>query len=287
MLTLLNVEKDLLFCSYCCKLLRGKFLSVKRKSRTRSAKIANPVVGIEGIHHAIRALYAYKKPAIYKDLASAANLHPIYVSQALSSSRDVGLTKLAGKRGIYALTEHGEEYARLLSFGKDADCKDLLQKTIIQNPYWTEIVTFLRVSKGQARDPTDLVLDVEAKLGKRWSNAMRGKVGNAYASILSYAGLVKLEKGKMISTIGIAEVIQSKDEINPPIIEKTVGGQTGKLNTLNGLEGFAEFRLPDSFILYVRKDIDAIEFFEKQVKYESVFSPWIQFLKNKVGQEAN
>jgi hypothetical protein len=133
---------------------------------TRKERIGVPTVGIDGVHHATRALFAYKKPAFYKDIASAANLNPVYMSASLSTARNIGLTKLAGKRGLYELTKEGEQYARLISFGKDSNCRDLLQKIILERFLWSEIVAFLRVSKGQAREPMDLVLDVEEKLAR-------------------------------------------------------------------------------------------------------------------------
>ena len=197
----------------------------------------------------------------------------------MSTARNIGLTKLAGKRGLYELTTVGEQYARLLSFGKDSDCRDLLRKTFLENHLWSEVVAFLRVSKGQARAPMDLVLDVEEKLGKKWSSSLRGKIGKNYTSILNYAGLVKLEKGKMISQIGV--------EMNSEKIEKNVKKLAPKPTSITSLSyvEFAEFSLPDSFILYVRKDLSAIEFFERQVKEKSVFSSWIQFIKNKILKE--
>ncbi|MFQ6080725.1 MAG: hypothetical protein ACE5OW_03535 [Candidatus Bathyarchaeia archaeon] len=255
----------------------------KKQIRIKSTKIAAPMAGIDGIHHAVRALFAYKKPAFYKELASAASLTPVYMSASLSSARDVGLTKLAGKRGLYELTSVGDQYGRLLTFGKEADCRELLRKTILENPLWSEIIAFLRVAKGQARDPTDLVLAVEEKIGKRWSPRMRSALGNNYSSILQYAGLIKLEKGKMISQIGV-EVEMKPEEVEE--VEEVEGMEAPKKPMIpTATEEFAEFRLPDSFILYVRKDLDAITFFEQQVKEGSVFASWIQFIKTKIKKE--
>ena len=254
-------------------------MATKRKASKRISKIANPNVGIDGINRAVRALFAYKGPAFYKDLAAAAAANPVYMSQALSASRDVGLTTLSGGRGSYKLTSEGEEYARLLSFGKESECREMMKKMILQNPLWSEILTFLRVSKGQERGSMDLVLDVERKLGKRWSPTMRSKMGNVYTSILEYAGLVLLEKGKIVSQIGIEEEVvvppeKPRKEITEKPMEKPTIAVPG--------EDFAELRIPDSFILYVRKDLSAIDFFEKQVKENSVFADWIEFIKGKV-----
>lgn len=250
-------------------------MSTKRKASKRISRIANPNVGIDGINRAVRALFAYKGPAFYKDLAAAAAMNPVYMSQALSASRDVGLATLAGGRGLYKLTSEGEEYARLLSFDKESECREMMKKIILQNPLWSEILTFLRVSKGQERSSMDLVLDVERKLSKRWSPTMRSKMGNVYTSILEYAGVISLEKGKMISQIGIEEPPEKpeKEIMKKPMEEPAIA--------VPG-EDFAEFRIPDSFILYVRKDLSAIGFFEKQVKENSVFVDWIEFIKSKL-----
>jgi len=45
---------------------------------------------------------------------------------------------------------------------------------------------------------------------------------------------------------------------------------------------FAEFRLPDSFIIYVRKESAALDFLENQIKKESMITPWIQFVRSKL-----
>jgi len=256
---------------------RRKIMSEKKQIRIKSTKVAAPMAGIDGIHHAVRALFAYKKPVFYKDLASAANLNNAYMSASLSSTRDIGLAKLAGKRGLYEPTNLGDQYGRLLTFGKEAECKELLRKTILENPLWSEIIAFLRVSKGQAREPMDLVLAVEEKLGKKWSSPMRSRLANNYSSILHYAGLVNLEKGKIISQIGV-EV-----EMKPEEVEEIKAPKKPAIPSAP--EEFAEFRLPDSFILYVRKDLDAITFFEQQVKEGSVFASWIQFIKTKIEKE--
>jgi hypothetical protein len=52
-------------------------------------------------------------------------------------------------------------------------------------------------------------------------------------------------------------------------------------------EDFAEFRIPDSFILYVRKDKNAIDFFKNQVNDNSVFIPWLDLIKKKMDETNN
>ena len=261
-------------------------MSDAKQIQIKSTKVAAPNAGIDGIHHAVRALFAYKKPAFYKELASATNLTSVYMSASLSSARDIGLAKLAGKRGLYELTSIGDQYGRLLTFGKEADCRELLRKTILENPLWAEIIAFLRVAKGQSRDATDMVLVVEAKLGKRWSPRMRSALGNNYSSILNYAGLVKVEKGKMVSQIGVElemkrEKVEKGEELGRA--EKTKAPEKPMIPTTS--EEYFEFRLPDSFMLYVRKDSDAVNYFKQQVKEESIFASWIEFIKTKIGKQ--
>jgi len=245
-------------------------------------KIAKPVVGIDGVNTAVRTLFVYKKSTFYKELAIAANVNEIYMSQALSASREVGLTELAGKRGVYRLTPQGEEYARFLSFGKDVESRELLREILLNNPQWSEIMTFLKVNQGIPRDPLDIVLDVERKLGKRWSPSMRSKIASVYSSILSYAYLIEIEKGKMLSQIGLEKKAEKEEEEVPKTLDRIA---IDKPSEVVPMEGFVEFRLPDSFIIYVRKDISALDFFEAQIKEKSMLAPWIKFVKSKMEEE--
>jgi len=247
-------------------------------SRKKTTDIARPVVGVDGVNNVVRTLFAYREPTFYKDLASAANMNEVYTSQALSASRDVGLTKLAGKRGVYELTSQGEEYARLLSFGKESESRELIREILLNNPRWSEIMTFLRINEGIPRDSLDIVLEVERKLGKRWSPSMRSKIASVYSSILSYAYLIEIEKGKMVSQIGLKK-LEEKAEAVPEKVERVV---EKPMEPVISMEGFAEFRLPDSFIVYVRKDTAALDFFEAQIKKESMLTPWVKFVRSKI-----
>ena len=83
-------------------------MSSYHEDQQKSSRIANPSAGIEGINHAVRGLYAFKRPATYKELAKPAGVSDVYMSISLSASRHVGLTKLSGQRGLYELTEMGE-----------------------------------------------------------------------------------------------------------------------------------------------------------------------------------
>jgi hypothetical protein len=47
-------------------------------------------------------------------------------------------------------------------------------------------------------------------------------------------------------------------------------------NDLTIPEGYSEFSIPESFKIFVRKNIDSLKFFESQVKDNSIFIPWIR-----------
>jgi len=250
-------------------------LPEEQKKYRKTTKIATPSVGIDGVNHAVRALRAYKEPASYKDLAKGANLHPVYMSQSLSSARDVGLTEYAGKRGLYKLTADGEDYARFLTYGQSSKCAELLRKSILNNPLWSEIIRFLTISEGKPRDPLQLVGDVEGKLGKRWSSSMRNGYANSYTSILEAARLVRVEGNEIVPLL--------KPEGKP----ETSGAPSTPALTSEGelpsrVEGYTEFSISDSFKVFVRKEEKSLEFFEDQVKEDSIFGPWIAHEKKKL-----
>jgi len=204
-------------------------MSEEKQKPKITTKIATPTLGMDGINTAVRALYLYKKPAMYKDLATAVNMSEIYLSSSLSASRDVSLTTSAGQRGLYKLTKEGEDYTTLLSYGKDSECKEILKKLILKSPLWSEIVTFLEVSGKQERNISDLVLDVQRKLGKKWSPRMRERLSNSYSSILEYADLIEVSRGRMLSRIEL-----EKEDTKPGKLESEVKPplDRGKITTL-------------------------------------------------------
>lgn len=226
------------------------------------SKIASPVVGIEGVNKVVKTLYSYKKPGTYKDISAAAQLQAAYVSQALSASRDIGLTTLAGKRGLYVLTHEGEDYCRLLTAGKESDCKKLLHQVLLSNPLWQDPLAFLKANFGTKRDPLELIIDVERKLGKKWSQAMRKRVLDSYVSIFRYAELVKIEDAQIVSQIG-EELIQSSEEPTVTAID-----QDYERKVQPAAENMAEFKFQNLLIRIVpstetlklaRQILDALE----------------------------
>jgi len=166
--------------------------------------VAVPTATIEQINPIIKYLFRLKKVATSEDIKA---LFPTpkpptpSIGNALSTARDIGLTTSGGKRGLYDLTNEGKEYGRYLDADKPEECPRILRESIIKNPLWKDIVDFLRATKGQETETKDLVLSVEKKLEKQWKTDMRNLVGKCYGSILSFAGLVEYQRGKMLSKL--------------------------------------------------------------------------------------
>jgi len=179
------------------------------------------------------------------------------------------------------LTELGEKYAMFLTAGKEQKCRQVLEQVILQNPWWIEIINFLKINQGKERDILELVLDIEGKLGKKWSNRMRTRVSSSLASILEYSEMAEVKGNTIIPKIGLTQSNEEQEEEEKKMEdEKHYNKKMEKVS-----EDFAEFRIPDSFILYVRKDKNAIDFFEKQVNTHSVFIPWLELIRKKMDEK--
>jgi len=224
--------------------------------------IATPNQGIESINKVISVLFSYNRPAMYKDLSVPTNLHHMTVSQALSASRDLGLTTSGGKKGLYVLTNAGKEYARLLTAAKEKEAKVLLRDLIHHQPAWKEIIAFLKAIRGEARDPLDLVLDVERKLNKSWKSSARNNYRDCYVSILTYAGLIEEKGGKIFSLLDIEVPLE---EVPTPISELAP-------------PDFAILQT-DDFRFEIRKDADVLPFAKSQ------FLAWLGYLEKKIAKE--
>ena len=223
-----------------------------RKARKSTIKISSPKALITNINKVVRALYHYKSAAMYKDISNLVNLHPVETSKALSSSRGLDLTKLAGKRGLYVLSEKGKDYARLIDVGNESESRKLLKQIILENPRWAMIVTFLRINREKPTDIIYLVADVEKKLDKKWSSRMRDMVARSYSSILEYAGLIRLEGTRITS------LLEEVEKPTGPTALPTEVSQIPAEEIEPLLPGFAEFKL-ENVHLRVRMDIDSIK----------------------------
>jgi len=259
-------------------------VTVPKTNIEKSSRIATLSAGIEGINQAVRALYSYKDSATYKDLAKGAGLHPVYMSQSLSASRDVGLTELAGKRGLYKLTEIGNKYALNLSYGENDKAKAILRESLLKQPNWAEIIKFLKMSYKQERNALSLVADIESKLGKHWTDSLRNTYANAYTTVLKAAGLIETSGNSIISQVG-----EKNEEIAPiePPIEESRGNASASLRLEEEInmplnEDYSEFSIPEAFKVFVCKNVESLNFFESQVKENSIFIPWIQHEKRKI-----
>lgn len=234
----------------------------------KPAAIATPVQSIDVVNNLVSILFTYKRSAMYKDIAAIAKLHPSNVSQGLSASRDLGLTELAGRKGLYVLTKEGEEYARLITAGKEGDAQTFLRKVIENNPLWTEIILFLKATRAQVRDPIDLVLDIERKLGKKWSLGMRRRLRASYVSILSYVGLIQKEGDKVIS-LAETEIEKSASRAKSMPPEKPPPVTPENFATLH----------TDDFTFAIRKNLGVLEFAKEQ------FHVWVEYLKRQLSEE--
>ena len=226
-------------------------------------KIARPTQTIQVINKVVSVLYNYKRPVLYKDIATACGMHPVNVSQALSAAYDIGLTQLAGKKGLHALTNDGREYVLFLSSGKENDAKRMLGKLLEKNPLWSEILTFLNATRGQSRNASDLVLEIERKAGKHWKPSMRSRLRDSLISILEFANFV-MRDGSSIVPIPPVK-IPKPDEAYVP----TAAEVRPDFLRLAG----------DDFTFEVRNDPDSLEFAESQ------FRAWIDHLKKKQAKE--
>ena len=244
--------------------------SVKAKKQVykRSVQIATPNARIDVINKVVTVLFNYRRPAMYKELAIASNLHPSSVSQALSASRDMGLTTSGGKKGLYVLTDRGKEYARFQTVGREKEAKLILRELLQEQPRWKEIMVFLKVIRGEARDPLDLVIDIERKLNRSWSPSGRSNYRECLVSILAYAGLIEVQGGKIFSLLGEEE--EPEEEVSPAVVALPT-------------EIPSDFALlqTDDFRFEVRKDVNAVDFAKSQ------FLAWIDYLKQRLADEEN
>lgn len=246
--------------------VEAKPSEISRTRRTRK-KIARPQQNIDAINTVVKVMYGYKTSVVYKDIAAACKMHPVNVSKALSAARDVGFTVLAGRKGLYDLTDEGREYARLLTAGKETEARNLTRRLIRRNPLWVEIIRFLDATRGQPRDPLDLVLEIERKTGKQWSPRSRQGLRESLISILVFAELV-VKEGSKIIPVGEKQIDREDEteEISEaPILPVT----ESEFAMLKG----------DDFTFEVRKNLEVLEFAESQ------FAAWVNYLKRKLIQE--
>ncbi len=262
-----------------CRTL-GEESDVELRNEETGINIPHPIQTIQVINGVIKVLYNYKRPVSYKDISTACSIHPFNVSQALSSASDIGLTRSPG-RGLYTLTEEGKEYARLLQFGKEEEAKVLLKKIIVKNLKWTEILTFLNATRGQERNPLDLVMEVERISGKQWKPSMRSRIESGLISILEFAGFIVKQGSKIIP---VGEPIDSATFSDVAMAvamdtlanSRTSQAMTSKENKTG--KGFAQLS-SDIYIFQIKEDLDSIDFAESQ------FKSWIEFLKRKLQKE--
>jgi hypothetical protein len=228
----------------------------------------SPVANIPIINITMRALWNHKASGTYKDLAGPAGVHPTVASQALSASRDLGLTQSGGKKGLYEFTPEGKEYTRSLVGNRETEAREQLRAIIANNPRWEGIIGFLKTNENLPRESLDIVVDVERKLGKQWSPIMRRRVADALVSILEYAGLAKLESGKLISMVKqddlpgpvtIARATVKDTSLFPSVFPSFFQQDQRRITDRQEAprSDFAEFR-DENVTIRVRKDLQSI-----------------------------
>ena len=242
-------------------------------------KAPSPTARIDVVNKTLGAMYVHKPlPTTYKDITEAAGYHPTTVSLALSTARDIGLTQSAGRKGLYNFTDAGVEYCRYLQAKRLAEAKTILKNLLLTNPLWNDVVGFLKANQNESRDPLDLTMKIEKRLGKTWSGSMQKTVVDSLVSVLEFAELVRVEAGKIVSLIGADEPPEPIDfnlnpkgtytnERAPP--GATVWPITGKSPVTPGSD-FFEYR-DEGVYIKIRKDErsvslakDLVELFAKR-----------------------
>jgi hypothetical protein len=256
--------------------------------KNNTIDIATPINGIEAIGKVIRALYALDKTVGYKEVSTIAGLASAYTSQTLSSARSLGLCQESGGRGKYDLTKAGEEFARALGFGKEEISKQIVRRQILNEGGWSEIVSFLIMNVDKQRDALDLAYHAESRLGKKWSDSMRSHIASAYKSILEYAELVVVEGNNIISQIGMDNEFQDQIENLQPSIQSDnlsdiiYDPREKRIHSIISKKDYAEFGMPDFFILDVKRSENAIDFLLDQLKDSSILVPWLTAIKKSI-----
>jgi hypothetical protein len=248
------------------------------KELTRRSTVPTPLQSISAINKVVIALYSYKKPVMYKDISNAVGMHPVNVSQALSSSRDIGLTELSGKKGLYSLTNEGREYTRLLTAGKESEARKILRELLRTNPLWVDVIAFLDATRGQSRDPVDLALEIERRSGKQWKHIMRNRVRDSLVSILDFSEMIVKEGSKIIAVEGKQTIHFGETDIVVPERFTLKPSSIPSPTPPPSDDGFASLR-GDDFTFEVRKDLDVIEFAKRQ------FSVWIEYVEKNLKQK--
>src|SRR5437667_10663398 len=142
-----------------------------------TGKAPSPTARIDVVNKTRGAMYGHKPlPTTYKDITEAAGYHPTTVSLALSTARDIGLTQSAGRKGLYNFTDAGVDYCRNLQAKRLPEAKAILKNLILTNPLWNDVIGFLKANQNEGRDPLDLTMKIEKRLGKTWSGAMQKTV---------------------------------------------------------------------------------------------------------------
>jgi hypothetical protein len=205
---------------------------------------------MEIVNKVLSVMFSHNLPVTYHDLQEA-QLHPTTISLGLSTSKELGLTRSGGKKGLYLFTEKGEDYARNLTSKKFNEAGAILRELILGSPLWRDVVAFLRANLNIPLDPIDITLLVEKKLGKKWSPAMRTTVADSFVSILEFASLIEIQSGKLMSQIAPEGTRPAQDS------RSFLQAQIGPQNPAPVVNDSYEFREEGVFIR-IRKNAQSV-----------------------------
>lgn len=261
---------------------------IMAKDDYESVEIAAPAVTMKAIGKVARALYALNKASSYKEISSGVGMSPQHTSQTLSAAKDLGVTESASGRGKHVLTQMGASFARLLGFGKEEESRQVIAHLIKTQGPWSEVVSFLKMNEGVPRSPLDLVLHIEARLGKRWANAMRSRIASSYRSILVFAGLVKADGGDIVSLIGMEDEVsafEEPNEVSTRDVALELPSLSPQASYTSRFSDYAEFSIPDFFKMYVRRTLPAVAFLRNELREESTMVPWLNALEKSISEK--
>ncbi len=249
------------------------------RNESSKKKIATPIQTIGTIKRVIESLYSYGKPAKGKEFTVHVGMDHSEVGKTLTDAKSLSLMADGEKRGEYILTKEGRDFAILLGHGKEIECQRLLSQLILDSSEWEEVISFLETKHESSFDISDLVLHIERKHDRVWSTGRRKKAERAYRTILSFADLVSIKDGLLTPKLvrdspkhSVHVDYEEKDVSKKPATR--VKSLTAVLNKPRKTD-YAEFFIPNSFVVNVNMTKAAIEHLRQQLSKDSMLHTWL------------
>lgn len=250
-------------------------------SEKKKVHIAVPHVSFDAMKKAVLGLFAMKKAGSAIEVMDLVDLNKTNTSKALSVARSLGFVEEIS-RGIYDLTESGKALARSSGYKKTDEVTEIVKRAIFNEDEWSEIVSFLRASMKNPRDPLDLVQFVESRMDKKWTPSMRSSLAGMYKSILIGGGLIDPSEPQIVSLLEIddSETIEKLD------FESDDKISTSDLEMANETkEDHFIFSKPDLFSFRVRASKIALQSLRKQIVDGTPLANWIDASLDALGNE--